>query len=183
MRKRRTDFSEANDDAEPSCSRSTWKTGERNVSNANENSNVDSLNRVKWTQEFMNKVRKSNAEYLNRKQKRINNDIVDIALQAEKKGDGVNTDVLNETDVEFLDYEDDLSIDEEDSEPNMEQELLEKSSGQGAVCDSAVTAPVLGLSTQREEELFNNPIIQNMMEKFFANKFKDMEAEKGNKGR
>ena len=71
----------------------------------------NSLSRVQWTKEFMNKIRLSNEKYRQRYLNKINQTCDDI-FQAD---DGVTLGVEGlDPEEELLDYEDDLSMEEEE---------------------------------------------------------------------
>ena len=68
---------------------------------------------MQWTQEFLDKVRRSNEKHKLKKQSKTNKDSnKTVLLQVKPQGDGIDTavDVCDISDKE-LDYEDDLSID------------------------------------------------------------------------
>ena len=85
--------------------------------------------KVCWTQEFLDKVKKSNAKH--RKQQTVVKSGVNNSgnslqeLVPEQRGDGIQTvvDKPVEDEEDILDYNDDLSI--EDEEMNPDEELLE----------------------------------------------------------
>ena len=68
---------------------------------------------VQWTQEFLNKVRRSNEKHKLKKQVKTNkNSNKTVLLQAKPQGDGIDTSVeVCDISDEESDYEDDLSID------------------------------------------------------------------------
>ena len=104
-------------------------------------------------------------------------------------GDGVNTEILDlnpEDEEELLDYENDISIDDEDDV----QMVAETSNSvvKDAVASTSTASErqsdiIQQITGQLEEKLLNNPKIQNMMEKFFQSRFKDMMEQKGNQGK
>ena len=143
---------------------------------------------VQWTKEFMEKVRKSNERNKkDLKSKKFENQKSngDLSLQVDEVlGDGILTSMENLIDVtEELDYEDDLSIEEEifpipeDSVPD--DNLPGTSSQQINETDKMIQALAKESS---EEKLMNNPVIQRMMEKFFTEKFKDVWNSSKNEG-
>ena len=122
----------------------------------------------------MDKIRLSNAKTRLKSNKSLS------LQEKEEFGDGIQTLTENfkDDEPEELDYEDDLSVEEEP-----DQQFLAEDPPR---VDSPPASPKLGTSTetsqvrnlaaeQDEEKLMNNPVIQRMMVKFFNEQFKDME--------
>ena len=161
-------------------------------------------NRVQWTKEFMEKVRKSNERHNRKsKSKRSNVDKQDDSLlqNAQTRGDGIEV-LLNVTDVEVdeeLDYEDDVSVDgiDEDLSVPMDEPGINLSSpkpGTSFENTDIDLAPqqrlnegvdgrlplqkntdMVDLNCVSEEKLLSNPVLQRMMEKYFDERFKDIQ--------
>ena len=173
-----------------------------------ENTQVE---RVKWTKEFMDKVRKSNTKHKKnvenaenkivenraRRSKIDKDDKVDkdmLVLQCtsgECDGDGIDIDV-DASDLEELDYEDDLSVEEMEMEvKDTEESVPENNTGMVEQLEKAKTRkhPDKGECSKQpmsqkeidleEERLLNNLVLQNMMQRFFKEQFKNMENPKG----
>ena len=163
-----------------------------------------SSNRVQWTKEFMDKVKKSNEKHKNKvlQGSKINK-VGSIVLQSTgdqeviTTGDGIVTEVVTEgpwdplISEEELDYDDDLSV--EDDEVQMGQDSVEftdelecsqKTEKQKVTQQQPVPgtsketeqASLEGLDKQTEEQMYNNPVIQKMMEKFFQEKFQSIQT-------
>ena len=119
---------------------------------------------------------------------------VNLSLQMEtnpvQKGDGIQ--VLPEgEDIEELDYEDDLSVDEEMGECVLLENVTDageidtmprpgtSSGGQdtvGNIKEHNIIQQLVNADEQNEEKLLNNPVIQKMMMKFFQENFKGVEG-------
>ena len=107
-----------------------------------------------------------------------------------QKGDGIQ--VLPEgEDIEELDYEDDLSVDEEMGECVLLENVTDvgeidtmprpgtSSGGQdtvGNIKEQNIIQQLANADEQNEEKLLNNPVIQKMMMKFFQENFKGVEG-------
>ena len=157
--------------------------------------------KVQWTKEFMDKVKRSNAKYRVRKAKKnekiqptneeMNKELcysLQVDRPRQQKGDGIET-TINTEELEELDYEDDLSVDEEifpvpeddfadenrceSPQPGMSgvQQMSKQPEGEDQI-----------LTDTSEERLMNNPVIQRMMEKFFDKHFRDMQESGMNSG-
>ena len=113
------------------------------------------------------------------------------------KGDGVIANVDNPDAVELLDYEDDLSIDDEGSvngEGPVEHEEVVAGTSKMTNEENDLTAQLAKQSQEKllsnpiiqqlmakqfaEQNIVNNPVIQDMMESFFKNKFQDLSTMK-----
>ena len=163
--------------------------------------------RVQWTHEFMGKVRKSNEKHKSKANKEtatkdnlgenlevISN--VDLTLQAQVgDGDGIVTAVDTE-ELEELDYEDDLSIEDEVIEEEqigsprpgtsgLENYRIPKQTNlaeQAEQLDQDSTriqeqrSILDALTKETEDKLVNNPVMQRMMQKFFEERFKDVQT-------
>ena len=143
------------------------------------------FSKVKWTHEFMEKVRCSNNKFktkqeqakVDKARKQGNscheqiNEHVDL-LQVKGKaevGDGIDTLVeckmVSEVDEDLLDYEDDLSdLEVKDITGSARKEQPQPETSQA-------TAP------SQEKNLMENPIMQQMMKQFFQEQFKDLKME------
>ena len=132
--------------------------------------------KVQWTREFLDKVRKSNDKYRKKQDKHDKNCTV---LQVVTRGDGIETlaQEIPDEDMELLDYDDDLSIlDEEDLDKGEHE--------QPQPCTSADTSTqnwMEKLASVPEDELLNNPVLKKMMTKFFEEKFKDVQTTSASK--
>ena len=117
------------------------------------------------------------------------------SLQVEAEaGDGVSTEVLDlnpDDHDELLDYEDDLSLDGE-GDAEMVADINNTTEEDVVVSTSTSLKPlnnrpgedvIQQIAGQPEEKLLNNLVIQNMMEKFFQSRFKDMMEQTGNIGK
>ena len=166
--------------------------------------------RVNWTKEFMEKVKRSNQKVLDKKiqkQKQMRNNAENntsmiktsniLQESSKPRGDGVQTEVDLGTstgqedmdDIELLDYEDDLSIDE-DLEPMEPYSLADNQETAGTAQDedavpgtsssAGIDLAIQHLQEQSEEALMRNPVIQKMMNKFFEEKFKDLQGTNSN---
>ena len=162
---------------------------------ANKASGRDSLEsgKVKWTKEFMDKVRKSNQRHeqlLKERNIKKNSDILQDKDREVKAGDGIQMLVDGgdmDSEIELLDYEDDLSMEGDFEEWGVESQESSKvprqntkhvSGGppsQPEPCTSRQQEQNLAANLQ-EEDLINNPVIQNMMKKFFNEQFKNVSA-------
>ena len=144
---------------------------------------------VKWTKEFLEKARKSNE-----RQHRSKANEKDFTLQESgNQGDGitiaVEEDGLELMADEELDYDDDLSIEAEDKivensglpqNSGVEQQPQPgTSSGENGVDGCGAITDVLRFPSQinpdAEEQLYNNPVMQRMMQRFFNNQFKTVQ--------
>ena len=166
---------------------------------------------VQWTQEFLDKVRKSNAKHkeivAKKKQKlqKCQESNKSIALFQEsangeqtehtsqrKSGDGiqmvVDKQIVVEDNEDLLDYNDDLSIDDE-ADFMVDNSMVEvdvspaggdknSSEGETSQAKNSATKPLSDLIEGRsEEELMQNPVIQRMMQKFCWDEFKNLQKE------
>ena len=159
--------------------------------------------KVQWTKEFLEKVRKSNEKHNklkelgSSKEKQVKNrvteitdgklndsdsflqEVVQVKVHAD---DGVNTFMENPDNLseEELDYDDDLSM--EDGEPGGSSDNNVSKGSDGDVTDQAVTStsgqgkhPTDVLNGLSEKELQSNPVIQQMMQEFFKDQFKNLQ--------
>ena len=171
--------------------------------------------RVQWTKEFLDKVKRSNQKFADKQQSRNDKITAKIVKPISfQKGDSVCTEVeigkaavetdvvtdLNviDSDLELLDYEDDLSMDEEFEENGPPPPTITEtsrpvsskvrkgpqpcdnvvpgtSSGSTAAATTETELMIQKLNSQPKEVLMENPIIQRMMTKFFEDKFKDLQ--------
>ena len=146
--------------------------------------NADGLSKVQWTKEFMSKVRKSNERNLNKKNETRNmNETINMnvhtqlqELEDNTKGDGVVMHVKGgylADDLpgeELLDYDDDLSVEEDGG-----IEVAEEEKGSDNCTDKNKEGDMQQLiETQSEEMLMKNPVMQRVMENFFQSRFKEM---------
>ena len=186
--KRKIDFGKStrNEQVNNNATRAVVTRGLAN--NSQRIPNENSLSKVRWTQEFMDKVRKSNEKYQRQKQKdkrgqnsKINQTNVNGKVSLQEKGDGIDAEVLrnstDDEDLEILDYEDDLSIDEEEeSQTNVEAQPPEPGCSKTVKeATAANTQTGVDLHHASEEQIFNNPVLQKMMEKFFVENFKSLQ--------
>ena len=124
----------------------------------------------------------------------------DVLLQNNNttKGDGVRTEVEVEEESieeELLDYDDDLSMDKEEVDFTQENSSDDNGMGKGlsAPCEHVQSDSsnnkqqqpqpstlnwLANLSSQREEEIMKNPILQRMMKNFFEENFKSLNESK-----
>ena len=172
--------------------------------NRNDRSSLES-GQVKWTKEFLDRIKKSNERHKAKlqkgtKTKSVNNTKVNKdfdSLQVEKKdtvtkGDGIEMSVCNEdldSNVELLNYEDDLSLEGEDPmvemcDPVGKDNAPEQQDGPQPCCstqDQQTSAkprlPEAVMNFGTEEQLANNPVIQRMMKQFFTEQFKNIQME------
>ena len=171
----------------------------------------DELNKVQWTKEFMEKMRRSNERHKKEIGKRKADAIdtnVDLFqnVDANLRGDGIVTEaeVISE---EELDYDDDLSVDDgvdllppdqmviediSDREPQprrcgdtsqIKHEVDNGLSTSTAGNDSSAQQWIANLGKQSEEQIYNNPIMQRMMQKFFNEQFKNVQMDNSGKGK
>ena len=125
--------------------------------------------------ENQNKQGKQNKKF------NVSNTLQEVSSQRRHQaGDGVITTIEVDADTdkiqhevdqdELLDYEDNLSMEEEDSNEEVEE-----------VNVAGTNMPSVDLSTvlnsQTEDQLMQNPILQKMMTKFFEDKFKDIQGQ------
>ena len=162
----------------------------------------------------MNKVRKDNARLKGKstntrqnaihenakiKHGKVKKSNMSFVLQNtdSKKGDGVDTEVEfigmipGEADDEFLDYEDDLSMEEDNADivhnlDEMQSPIQGSQVDQAAIpgtskdqSQSSSTDLATQINALPEEQLMQNPIIQKMMTKFFEERFKDLNPTTG----
>ena len=164
-----------------------------------------SCNKVQWTKEFLEKVRRSNERHKKKADSKqsaasTNNN---LSLQ-EMKADGINTMVEGVVESNFeeeeLDYNDDLSTEDDEFQMELSDEdqvifvakedaNVNTQRGQGhhhghdnaRPRTSSMNANSDLLNKDDEESLRNNPVIQCMMEQFFQEKFEAMQMEKNKK--
>ena len=159
--------------------------------NSNENRQNEGSYHVQWTKEFMAKVRKSNEKAKAKRDNKLiegnehvlkqpsqNKNMIKSFQVEDTRGNGVNTDVDSDG-VELLDYDDDLSFDDDEVEEIQPRETadLPMSSDQhdyhnhdeGPSTSGGVRQPDADLVTQlamhSEDKLLNNPVIQQLLEK------------------
>ena len=159
----------------------------RSTKTVNKTNGIRSSDRVQWTKEFLDKIRKSNEKHERsvenkaRKPKvvKTKTNQTDLSFQDQNKGDGIEMTVQCD-DIEELDYEDDLSVDEDVEVVHVETNWMISprpgTSGENRKHQGGDTIALLAEETS-EAKLMNNPVIQRMMHKFFEEKFKDLQHE------
>ena len=173
---------------------------QENKTNTNVTNESRSLSKVQWTKEFMEKIRRSNERHKNEKKTNTDNTSSNSQFQRQPedqihdqmlRGDGI-TAIIDAVPDEELDYEDDLSIEEDvqvlvveeedDFEPDGDcpaetvQHGQPSTSRQGAEMDKNAELNKL-LVSQPEEQLMDNLVLQRMMKKFFNEQFKNMQPD------
>ena len=144
-----------------------------------------SLNRVQWTKEFMEKIRRSNERHRQKEKsvKMAENNSSDILQDRQDDGVTLGVEGLDPDKQELLDYEDDLSMEEEDIAPMIVEDSPVKAgtSRQTVEHSNEMDADRLiqQLGSQTEEKLMQNPVLQRMMKRFFEDQFKDMSKQSG----
>ena len=158
--------------------------------------NIDNpeLSRVQWTKEFMDKVRKSNEKAALAGKDKAKNPKLILQEEAIVQTDGICMQIENEMD-NILDYEDDLSIDEEEiaeetvetSDPGSPRpgtsSEVQKQCKQIQDKNADINTDFISqLENQAEEKLMGNPVIQRMMQKFFREEFQNIQKQQHNSG-
>ena len=141
--------------------------------------------KVKWTKEFLDKVRKSNEKHAKQSKIVNSNDVIPLLQEQQKdkqlNNDGIVTTVegIEELSEEELDYEDDLSMLDEGFPLNEEiiSDSVRPGTSQQTKDHENGSEVVNQISQMSKEQLASNPVIQRMMQKFFKDQFKNLQMD------